>query len=135
LSSLARLTAFDLGACISLDIFLCHNFNTPQLCTPEYNAPEDRSLKIFKGISCHSKSKCFSESLLMAQRLQIRTTFDAVKVIRPIYTRGNVALDEEGRILASCLDEDVVLSDLRTGEELARIEGVSIFNVDFHRKF
>ena len=71
----------------------------------------------------------------MAQRLQIRTTFDAVKVIRPIYTRGNVALDEEGRILASCLDEDVVLSDLRTGEELARLEGVSIFNVDFHRKF
>lgn len=35
-------------------------------------------------------------------------------------------MDQEGRLLASCLEEDVVLSDLRTGEELARIEGVSI---------
>ena len=70
----------------------------------------------------------------MAQRQQIRTTFEPVKVIRPIYTRGNVALDEEGRILASCLDEDAVLSDLQTGEELARIEGVSTIRVDFQEK-
>jgi U3 small nucleolar RNA-associated protein 13 len=61
----------------------------------------------------------------MAQRSRIKTTFEATKVIQPIYTRGNVALDQDGRILASCLDEDVVLSDLRTGDELARVEGVS----------
>jgi U3 small nucleolar RNA-associated protein 13 len=60
----------------------------------------------------------------MAQRPRIKTTFEPIKVIQPIYTRGNVALDQDGRILASCLDEDVMLSDLRTGEELARIEGV-----------
>ena len=60
----------------------------------------------------------------MAQRPQTRTTFEPAKVIQPIYTRGNVALDQSGRILASCLDEDVVLSDLRTGAELTRIEGV-----------
>lgn len=61
----------------------------------------------------------------MAQQPRIKTTFEPTKVIQPIYTRGNVALDQDGRILASCLDEDVVLSDLRTGEELARVEGVS----------
>lgn len=70
----------------------------------------------------------------MAQRPQIRTTLEPVKVIQPIFTRGNVALDQGGRILASCLDEDVVLSDLRTGEELARIEGVSFLRDDYIEK-
>lgn len=70
----------------------------------------------------------------MAQRPQVRTTFEAAKVIQPIYTRGNVALDQEGKLLASCLDEDVVLSDLRTGGELARIEGVSISCIDSTEK-
>ncbi|KAF2435238.1 U3 small nucleolar RNA-associated protein 13 [Tothia fuscella] len=59
----------------------------------------------------------------MAQRIQTKTTFAPAKVIQPIYTRGSVALSQNGRILATCLDEDVLLTDLRTGEELARIEG------------
>jgi U3 small nucleolar RNA-associated protein 13 len=62
----------------------------------------------------------------MAQRVQSKTTFAPAKVIQPIYTRGSVALSQDGRILATCLDEDVLLTDLRTGEELARIEGVSL---------
>jgi hypothetical protein len=61
----------------------------------------------------------------MAQRVQNKTTFAPAKVIQPIYTRGSVALSQDGRILATCLDEDVLLTDLRTGEELARVEGVS----------
>jgi hypothetical protein len=60
----------------------------------------------------------------MAQRLQNKTTFAPARIIQPIYTRGSVALSKDGRILATCLDEDVLLTDLRTGEELARIEGV-----------
>jgi U3 small nucleolar RNA-associated protein 13 len=60
----------------------------------------------------------------MAQRTQLKTTFEPVKVIQPIYTQGSVALSQDGRILVSCLDDDVVLTDLNTGEELARIEGV-----------
>jgi U3 small nucleolar RNA-associated protein 13 len=60
----------------------------------------------------------------MANRVQIKTTFAPAKTIQPIFTRGSVALSQDGRILASCLDDDVLLTDLRTGEELARIEGV-----------
>jgi U3 small nucleolar RNA-associated protein 13 len=59
----------------------------------------------------------------MAQNIQIKTTFEASKVIQPIFTRGNVVLSEDGRILATCLDEDVVLTDLYTGVELGRIDG------------
>ena len=61
----------------------------------------------------------------MAQSSKIKTTFEASKIIQPIFTRGNVALSKDGRILATCLEEDVILSDFETGEELARIEGVS----------
>lgn len=59
----------------------------------------------------------------MAQNTRTKTTYETTRVIQPIYTRGNIALSQDGHTLASCLDEDVVLTDLRTGEELARIEG------------
>ena len=61
----------------------------------------------------------------MSSRMKSQVTFAPAKVVQPIFTRGNVCLSQDGRILASCLDEDVVLTDLRTGGELARIEGVS----------
>lgn len=59
----------------------------------------------------------------MAQRATIKTTYDATKIIQPIYTGGSVALSQDGRILATCLGEDALLTDLATGEELSRIEG------------
>ncbi|KAF2405320.1 WD40 repeat-like protein [Trichodelitschia bisporula] len=59
----------------------------------------------------------------MALNSSVKTTFEPAKVIQPIYTRGSVALSEDDRILASCLDDDVLLTDARTGDELARIEG------------
>jgi U3 small nucleolar RNA-associated protein 13 len=61
----------------------------------------------------------------MAQNLEFKTTYEAAKVIKPIFTRGNVALSRNGRILATCLDDDVILSNLHTGAQLAQIEGVS----------
>ncbi|KAA6407489.1 MAG: WD40 repeat protein [Lasallia pustulata] len=59
----------------------------------------------------------------MALRASTVTTFEAERTIQPIYTGGDVALDQEGRILATCLGEDALLTDLGTGEQLARIEG------------
>ena len=61
----------------------------------------------------------------MAYKAEYKTTFEPGRVIQPIYTGGSVALSQDGRILASCLGEDALLSDLATGEHLARIEGVS----------
>ena len=60
----------------------------------------------------------------MLSRLSYTTTFESERTIQPIYTGGDVALDREGRILATCLGEEALLTDLDTGEPLARIDGV-----------
>ncbi|KAI4122868.1 MAG: hypothetical protein LQ347_006355 [Umbilicaria vellea] len=60
----------------------------------------------------------------MAFRASTVSTFEVERTIQPIYTGGDVALDQDGRILATCLGEDALLTDLGTGEQLARIEGV-----------
>ena len=61
----------------------------------------------------------------MASRAGVVTTFEPSKTIQPIYTGGDVAIDQEGQILVTCLGEDALLTDLSTGELLARVEGVS----------
>lgn len=60
----------------------------------------------------------------MNSRPKLTTTYEVEGVIQPIYTGGDVGLDREGRILATCLDEEALLTDLGSGELLARIEGV-----------
>ncbi|KAK5008586.1 U3 small nucleolar RNA-associated protein 13, partial [Cryomyces antarcticus] len=59
----------------------------------------------------------------MALKVESRTTFEPSNVIQPIYTGGSVALGPDGRVLATSLGEDVLLTDLRTGKQLLRIEG------------
>ena len=54
----------------------------------------------------------------------LKTTFEAQKVIQPFYTGGKVALDKDSRFLVTTLDEDVVIVDYESGDELARVEGV-----------
>jgi hypothetical protein len=62
----------------------------------------------------------------MANKAPYKTTFEPEHTIRPIYTGGSVALDHSGRILATTLGEDALLTDLDTGRQLARIDGVCI---------
>jgi U3 small nucleolar RNA-associated protein 13 len=64
----------------------------------------------------------------MATKSAYQTTFEAERVIQPIYTGGSVALDHTGRILATTLGEDALITDLNTGKQLARIEGVCASN-------
>ncbi|KAK8180267.1 WD40-repeat-containing domain protein [Phyllosticta capitalensis] len=59
----------------------------------------------------------------MAQKVGSKTTFEVSKTIAPIHVGGAVALSRNGRILATCLGEDALLTDLATGTELGRIEG------------
>ncbi|KMU75684.1 F-box/WD repeat-containing protein 7 [Coccidioides immitis RMSCC 3703] len=56
-------------------------------------------------------------------KISVKTTFEASRAIRPIFTGGSLSLDESGRLLASCVGEDVLITDLETGEQLASIEG------------
>lgn len=60
----------------------------------------------------------------MLSRSSLTTTFEPERVIQPIYTGGDVALDQTGHILATCLGEEALITELSTGDLLARIEGV-----------
>lgn len=61
----------------------------------------------------------------MAYKAEVKKTFEPARVIQPIYTGGPAALSADGRVLATCLGEDALLTDLSTGAFFARIEGVS----------
>ncbi|PWY93658.1 small nucleolar ribonucleo protein complex subunit [Aspergillus sclerotioniger CBS 115572] len=53
----------------------------------------------------------------------VKTTFEASRTLRPIYTGGSTALDASGRLLATCIGEDALVVDLETGDQLASLEG------------
>lgn len=63
--------------------------------------------------------------IAMAQRTELKTTFEASQTIEPIYTGGSVALSADGTLLATSLGDDALVTHLPTGQRLARIEGVS----------
>lgn len=56
----------------------------------------------------------------------VKTTFEASRTLRPIYTGGPTALDASGRILLTSVGEDALIVDLETGDQLASLEGVSL---------
>ena len=65
----------------------------------------------------------------MANRTTVKTTYAVARTLQPIYSGGSVSLSSNGRILAACVGEDALLTDLTTGKELARIEGVRMFSL------
>lgn len=66
----------------------------------------------------------------MAAKSPFKTTFAAKEVIRPIFTGGAASIENNARILATTLGEDAILTDIKTGKHLARIEGVSFLGYD-----
>lgn len=71
------------------------------------------------ALDCHQHA-----AVEMTTRLPFKTTFEPERAIQPIFTGGSIALDNGAKILATTLGEDAVLTDLSTGRQLARIEGV-----------
>jgi U3 small nucleolar RNA-associated protein 13 len=69
-------------------------------------------------------------------RISAKTTFEASRTLRPIYTGGSTSLDASGRILATCVGEDALIVDLTTGDQLASLEGVrySVWTLAIIRK-
>jgi U3 small nucleolar RNA-associated protein 13 len=59
----------------------------------------------------------------MASRITSTVTFDAEKVIQPIYTGGDVSIDSHGHYLVTCLGDQAVVTDFQNGELLIRIDG------------
>ncbi|RYO81737.1 hypothetical protein DL763_008475 [Monosporascus cannonballus] len=69
----------------------------------------------------------------MANKSPFKTTFEASEVIRPIFTGGSVALENGARVLATTLGEDAVLTDLKTGKFITKVEGVRWrININFN---
>ena len=62
----------------------------------------------------------------MLSRSKAATTFDVDRAIQPIYSGGDVCLDQDGRTLATCLGEETLLTDAISGAFLGRVEGVSL---------
>lgn len=60
----------------------------------------------------------------MANKSPFKTTFDAAEVLRPIFTGGSVALENGAKVLATTLGEDAILTDLKSGKFITKIEGV-----------
>lgn len=59
----------------------------------------------------------------MATKVSFKTTFEAAKTIEPIYTGGDVSHNAGGTLIATCVEEDVLVVNVRTGRVLCRIEG------------
>ncbi|MCJ1435955.1 U3 small nucleolar RNA-associated protein 13 [Xylographa pallens] len=59
----------------------------------------------------------------MTSRPKIITTFAVSKIIQPIYTGGDAGLSRNGQVLVTCLGEEALLTNLDTGQLLARVEG------------
>ncbi|RMD44334.1 hypothetical protein DV735_g831, partial [Chaetothyriales sp. CBS 134920] len=51
------------------------------------------------------------------------TTYEPARSIEPIYTGGNVSANRAGSLLATSVDEDVLVVETATGKPLCRIEG------------
>lgn len=59
----------------------------------------------------------------MATKVNFKTTFEAAKTIQPIYTGGDISGNVDGSLIATCVDEDVLVVDSVTTSVLCRIEG------------
>ena len=67
----------------------------------------------------------------MATKTKFKTTFEVGNVIQPIYNGGPVALSHDAKLLVTSLNDAAILTDLSTGENLGKIEGVSFHTCFF----
>ncbi|KIO30705.1 hypothetical protein M407DRAFT_222909 [Tulasnella calospora MUT 4182] len=54
---------------------------------------------------------------------KLRTTFRKTKVISPLHTSGPFAVSSDGRSLVTCVDDEVVLTDVDSASETCRFKG------------
>ena len=63
------------------------------------------------------------------------TKFDIDKTIQPFFSGGNVALSENGLILATSLGEDALLTFVPAERQICKIEGVGHAMLQKYRGF
>lgn len=50
-------------------------------------------------------------------------------MITPIHTAGPIAVSHDARSIVTCVQEDVLLTDVQSGIEICRFQGVSDFGL------
>ncbi|KAI8993249.1 WD40-repeat-containing domain protein [Pilobolus umbonatus] len=56
-------------------------------------------------------------------KLLLKTSFKSVKTIESIYTGGKVAITKDFRSLITTLNEDIIVTDISTGNKVHQLEG------------
>jgi U3 small nucleolar RNA-associated protein 13 len=59
----------------------------------------------------------------MATRQQVKTTYEVARTVEPIYTGGEVSADASGLLVATTVDEDVLIVDTQSTKSICRIDG------------
>ena len=59
----------------------------------------------------------------MATKQQVQTTYEPTRSIEPIYTGGDISANASGSLIATVVEEDVLLVNTSNSRSLCRIEG------------
>ncbi|KPI45736.1 putative U3 small nucleolar RNA-associated protein 13 [Cyphellophora attinorum] len=59
----------------------------------------------------------------MATKQQVQTTYEAARTIEPIYTGGDISANATGSIIATIVEEDVLIVNTTSSRSICRIEG------------
>lgn len=61
----------------------------------------------------------------MSDKKELKTDF-VPSAIEPFYTGGDVSISSDGTFLATTFDSEVIVTNFKTGERVARIRGVCV---------
>ncbi|KAH9913370.1 U3 small nucleolar RNA-associated protein [Fomitopsis serialis] len=56
-------------------------------------------------------------------RAKLKTAFKKARVIAPLHTEGPVAISQDGTRLFTCVGEEVLMTDIKEGQEMCRFSG------------
>lgn len=59
----------------------------------------------------------------MSSKVSVKTTFEATRSIQPIYTGGEISSNAAGSLIATTVEDDILVIDLNSGKPLVRIDG------------
>ncbi|EPQ60264.1 WD40 repeat-like protein [Gloeophyllum trabeum ATCC 11539] len=59
----------------------------------------------------------------MATNAKLKTAFKKAKVIAPLHTGGPAAVSQDGTKLVTCVGEEAILTDVKSGQEICRFMG------------
>ena len=111
------------------------NFPPARNFNPQHSRPPPLPLVFLRHLEFSRSRNSIPRSLrcrtppntvTMAPSQPLKTTFRPSKVVQPYYSGGAgcVALDRSGRLMVTAYGDEAVITDIESGAEIARIDGV-----------